>query len=557
MASINNDWVGYLDRSYDQIKASLLARVKVSNPELTDHSSSNPFIILIEMFAGIAEMLGYYLDNVGQETYLATAQRRSSIIRHTRALDYRVLARNPERVDLEIIWSFAVPSTFTLAAGLTIQSEDGVPYILLEDQQVLIGSTSSLIPITQVVTVDQSSYAVTDGSQNQKVSLGSTYVDSTAQVFISSIEYTEQKTFAHSSATDKHFIVEVEEDGNAYLVFGDGLRGYIPPTSINIHALFKTSSGPDGKVGAGKFDDSTLVLNSVLPGILDVQSANSLLGSSGGTYYEEAERIRKNAIAGIRTLDRMVTRKDHQDIIEAVPGIAKAGIDFDCGKSIDIYVVPDGGGIASGGLLALAQATADEKKMVTSFPVVKAAGETKLVIWATVTARKRKSLIETKEQVEDALVEFGEIDNQEINGAIRLSDLQALIDNQLNVDFVDLTSLYTLPYARPLAHNHVLVWTSETRIASVAVADWRLEYDGANIRILINGLFITSVVIGATYVAPDNSFTFVVNAGTYSPGDTWEFKVYPFLRNLQLEDFTIFRIFAADLSITVNPAPSV
>jgi hypothetical protein len=557
MALIDNDWVGYLDRSYDQIKASLLARVKLSNPELTDHSSSNIFVIIIEMFAGIAEMLGFYLDNVGQETYLATAQRRSSIIRHTRALDYRVLARNPERVDLQIIWSIPAPSTFTLAAGLTILSDEGIPYILLEDQQVLIGATSSLIPITQVVTVDQAAYAVTDGTLNQKISLGSTYADSTLQVFISLIEYTEQKTWAYSSATDKHLIVEVEEDGNAYMIFGDGLRGYIPPNALNIRAVFKTTLGPDGKVGAGKFDDTTLVLNSALPGLLVISSANSLLGSSGGTYYEDSERIRKNAIAGIRTLDRMVTRKDHQDIIESVPGVAKAGVDFDCGKSIDIYIVPDGGGIASGGLIAAAQTIADEKKMVTSFPVIKAAGETMLVIKATVTARKRKSLIETKDQVEAALVEFGEIDNQDINGAIRLSDLQALIDNQINVDFVDLTALYTLPYARPLAHVHVLVWTNETRVASVAIADWRLEYDGVNIRVLINGLFIANAPIGSAYVAPDNSFTFTVSAGTYSPGDTWEFKVYPFLKNLELEDFTIFRILIGDLSITVNPAPSI
>src|SRR5690606_27530689 len=126
---------------------------------------------------------------------------------------------------------------------------------------------------------------------------------------------------------------------------------------------------------------------------------------------------------------RMVTYSDHISIVEELPGVSRAEVDFCCGKTIDIYIAPTGGGIAQTSLLNSVQEIVEQKKMVATFPVVKAAGETEIILGATITARGRVDLVETKTQVEDALVEFGEIENQRINSEIRISDLISLIDN--------------------------------------------------------------------------------------------------------------------------------
>src|SRR5690606_37958420 len=115
---------------------------------------------------------------------------------------------------------------------------------------------------------------------------------------------------------------------------------------------------------------------------------------------------------------------------------------------------------------------------------------------------------------------------------VRLSDLQALIDNLPNVDFVELTSLYTKPYARAVVGVNALIWTNETRLASIAISKSRIEYDGVNFRIFRDGVFLGTLGLGAQFVASDNSFTFTINAGAYSAGDTWEFNTYPFLANI-------------------------
>jgi hypothetical protein len=554
MATIKNDWVGYLDRSYQQIKQSLLSRVTTSNPELTDHSESNIFVIIISMFAGIAEMLGYYIDNLAQESFLATAQRTSSVIKHVKALDYRIKARSPELVDLYITFDAPAPSNFTLSAGLYIDSISGIRFFSTTDVPVLAGATITIVPISQISTIINSSFGTTNGTKNQKFSLGTSYAHKTLQLTIGAQLYTEVDTFARSLSSDFHYIVDIAEDGTAYIMLGDGIKGVLPINGTNVAVQYKDTLGPSGKIGAGQFDSGSLTLNSALPGVLLVDSANTNSSSSGGALYEALESIRTNAINSIRTLNRAVTRQDHIDILEAVSGVAKAEVHFCCGKTIDLYIVPQGGGLASTELVTLAQETIDDSKMVATFPVVQAAGETNLFLRITVTAKKRKNIAETRDQVTQALLTFGAVENQEINGAIRLSDLQALIDNLANVDFVVIDAMFTYPYARPVDHTTVLDWVNETRSPSNSIMAWRLEYDGTQIRVFKDGIFQGNVAVGAEYVDIDNKFAFTVNASTYVLGQTWEFNTYPYLQNLQLTDYTIFKIREEDLTIIVNAA---
>ena len=54
---VKNKWVGYLDRTYQQIKSSVLSKLSIYLPEMTDHTESNPFIIEVDVWAGLTEHL--------------------------------------------------------------------------------------------------------------------------------------------------------------------------------------------------------------------------------------------------------------------------------------------------------------------------------------------------------------------------------------------------------------------------------------------------------------------------------------------------------------------
>jgi hypothetical protein len=509
------------------------------------------------MFAAIAEMLGYYIDNIAQESFLATALRTSSVIKHTRALDYRIKARNPESIDIVVDFEGTCSADSIIGAGTYIESTDGIPFVTTVDTLVEIGATTITLLFQQLTQVINSTYSVTDGTLNQAISLGITYVNKSLQLTIGGDAYDEVDTFAFSGPTDLHYIVEIYEDGNAYIILGNNINGIKPPIGQDVEATFFTTLGPEGRVAAGQFDKESLVLVGTVTGTTGIDSTLSLTNSSGGTLYEDIEQIRRNAPLATRSQGRMVNRQDHKDMMELVPGVAKAQVSFCCGKNINLYIAPAGGGVPSGSLLAQAQTVADATKMLTTFPLVRPAGETRLVLGANVVAKRRKSLATTSTNVKAALVEYGSIDNQEINGSIRLSDLQALIDNVPEVDYVDIVKLYTKPYARPVDHIHALNWVSTTNANSTVKVRWRVEYDGTNIRVFKDETFQVSLPLDDEYndVAA-SGVRFTISAAGYSPGDIWVFTTYPFLQNLSLDDFTLFTILEADLDIKVTAQPN-
>ena len=92
-----NNWVGYADRSYQQIKNKLLNwRLPQTAPELTDRSENNPFIVLVDMFSGLTEMINYAIDTSNKERFLETAQEFRSVVNLVKPLDYRIKSNLPE-----------------------------------------------------------------------------------------------------------------------------------------------------------------------------------------------------------------------------------------------------------------------------------------------------------------------------------------------------------------------------------------------------------------------------------------------------------------------------
>lgn len=555
---VENRWVSYIDKSYQQMKASILSRVTGSNPEMTDHSESNLFIILIDIFCGIGEIINLYLDKLARENFLITSERRSSIIRHALTFDYRIKARNPESVD--VIFKFMdedgnpknLEDDWIIPSLTTIQNEEGVPFRTEKDITLVKGEHLYTVPMSQFTLFEEVTLGVTNTAKNQKYNLGFDYVHNSITITVGTQNYTRVETFANSLPTSFHYVVDIDTDGIAKVRFGDGVKGIIPAAGNNVIATYKTTLGPDGKIKIGDLDNTS---NINIQGVEYTLNTNNPNNSSGGSLYESNEELKNNIPNSIRSLDRMVTYSDHISIVEELPGVARAEVDFCCGKTIDIYIAPTGGGIAQTSLLNSVQEIVEQKKMVATFPVVKAAGETDIILGATITARERVDLVETKTQVEDALVEFGEIENQRINSEIRISDLISLIDNLPNVDYVDLTKITTKPYARPIGHSKTLLWENrKVTTSAIKKVKWKVEYLNSSIRIFSNEVYLGQVGINETYVAPDNSISFKINDGAYDDGDRWEFIVYPYNQNIILDDFTVPSIKVENLEILVEPA---
>lgn len=82
--------IDYVTKDYAGFRQGMLNLIPLLLPNWTDRSENDFGVVLIEMFAYVADILSYYQDRVANEAYLSTATQRRSVIELLRLIDYRV-----------------------------------------------------------------------------------------------------------------------------------------------------------------------------------------------------------------------------------------------------------------------------------------------------------------------------------------------------------------------------------------------------------------------------------------------------------------------------------
>lgn len=571
--ALENKWVTYLDRSYKNIKTSILNRVKALVPEMTDLGETNLFVILVSIFSGLIEQVNYYIDNIAREMYITTARRYSSIIKLTRLIDYRVRAKVSAKVDIRItaMGTNGLPvnllNNYIIPTGTTFSDSSGIEFTTFRSVTIFANSSFAIVGARQSSLVTNNAIGNTISEQNQRFRLSDDYEHGTLQITISSETWELRETLAFSGPNDKHFIVDINEYKEAYVIFGDGVNGMIPVAGQIIYATYYETKGINGNIDANTIN--VLVSNLTLP-IQEPQvsyfSIINSVASSGGVNEEDLERIRRHAPLSLRTLDRAVTRRDYKDIAELIPGVGKAEIKVDnITKKVIVYVAPEGGGTATNELLQMVVDEFIVKGMIGPEVVAKASGETILRISLTVTAKFRRDPQETLTDIQAALVDRFGFNNSGINRNIRVSDIISLVDNLDKVDYLTLNSLTTKPYPRiltglnPLENSYRIQVTSK----STYVSKWRIiavssslanvyKTDQQGYEVKDGEMSIYPSDPGSTtYTSTDESLSISI-WGSFNLGDSWEFYTYPYNEDIVLQDYTIPNIDVNELSIVVN-----
>lgn len=561
--ALQNPWVGYISRSHLQIKNSVLQRLSEVVPEVTDHSESNILVIIISMFSGIAEMLNYYIDNMAREAFITTARRYSSVVKHTRLIDYRIKAMVPASVDIQIDFKdndnvlMGTPVQFLIPKGTKFFTENNTEFLSVNDITVPIGTKTILIPCQQKTFVDSALIGTTNGSDDQVFSLGTDYVNGSLILDVGNEPWDLVTTLGRSEPEDKHYIVDISIDKIAYIRFGDNINGKKPDAGKDLIGSYYKSQGALGNVDINTITQTDFNFDNIVG--LNVPNINIFnpLKATGGTNYEDIERIRRSAPLHLRTLERAVTRQDYIDIAMLAPGVDKATVHFECGKYVDIYISPNGGGIAQVPLLQTTKEYIEERKMITTFINVQPAGESYVALDINATAKFRMDGIQTKNDIINALTTAYGYEKSDVNRKIRKSDIIALIDNLYKVDFLTLNSIYLKPYMRPTNHTNQLLSSITVNNGSTAKIKWKVQFDGNFMRLFKGGQFISNLTLGQPYTDPMNIITLVVNPNNYQVGQEWLFTTYPFNDNIETDDFSVPVVRAEDITIIVNEQLSI
>lgn len=549
MGFLTNQWVRYIDRSYQQIKENTITNMQAKVPEITDHTEGNIFVKMVSIWAGISEMLGYYVDSTGREIFLDSARLYKNKVKIARSYDYRIRASSAATVNLQFTLNAAAPSNVTVPAGTICETAEGIKFKTLANLVITTGNTIGNVTAEQVELLTNVTVGNSNGQANQEFVLPDNVVDKSVVVRINSIAWESQETFAYSYATAQFFQCNVNELGQPIIRFGDGFLGEIPTNTLAIVTDYKVTRGEEGNVTTNTIVN--ILTPIVLPPTYTIAVTNPER-ASGGSGIETGTEITRNVPLASRTKYRAVTLQDYIDVTELVNGVAKAGVNFVCGKKVNIYVVPVGGGVASNALLSAVGVWLDERKMITTQLAIFTAGEVRILLEITLRVKPQYVQSEIVTNVTNNLTTFLSFLNQSIGGSVRISDIYAIIENTEGVDYSSITLVSHVPYAFPdQVTMPSLNWSREVKSGSVGEVSWTITMlSPTTFRLMRENVLVANYTVGSLVSLTELDFT--VNAGAYVANDKWSFKTYKYNDSLILNEPSLPVSLSGDITINAS-----
>lgn len=542
MSNITNPWLGTYQRSYQQIKSKLiegLSNIKDDNGKqlITDVSEGNILIIVISMFAAIAEVLHFYIDNSGRESFLPTARKYSSVLKHGKLVDYHARSAISATVDVTLVRPLTSSSkgkVISIPQGTEFKDNAGNTWLSAKNITWNTNVSTCKVPLIQHKYYEfENLYGtqIPKGDQIQ-ISLGTLddglYEEGTMAMEIGSETWVLVKTFAYSKPTDRHFMVQNTEEDIPVIIFGDGNFGMKPvPGSIITVVSCYITNGSDGNVSAGSITDVPPIISSA---VSDATISN-INAAGGGSNYEDFNMLKEHIPLSVRTLGVAVTKQDFIDYAMQVDGVSKAKMEYECGRKMTIYISPDNAAVASSELCNRVLNHLKKFVPLTTWLKVKSAGKAKIILEMDVTGKPSFKSDDIKDQVLQALYDKYSPDHSSIGGSVRISDIYALIDNLSMVDYLHITKFYIVPWPKTIVGSKDLEFSTYSLSKATGSTSYYIYFENATsytIRSLTGGFVKTSIPITSTTINDTkngNQFSLSFVDNQYDKGSKYQFTI--------------------------------
>lgn len=539
--SVSNPWLNPFQRSYGQIKAKLIENLKLQVPEITDFSEGNIFILLISLYAAIAEVLHYYIDNMARETFFTSARRYTSLMKHAKLVDYHIHAGIPSSVDLLISRSDNTPVTsdISIPLGTVFTDNRGYPWVSTKAIVWKSGTYGVNIPVEQKQQVQNVSLGTVPGSNSyvvlNNIDPGFFYVEGSMLLTVNDVTWQLVETFAYSGPNDRHFKIELDDNRVPCIIFGDGINGKIPDSGSILKGSYYITYGANGNAEPGSITSLPDVITSAISNAVGTNTYNA----TGGSDYETFEQMKFRVPLSIKNLGVAITKEDYEGIVRSTPGVDKAYINYICGKYLEVYITPTGGGVASSALIDSVLLRLTSKKVITTQIKVLPVNTADIYLTASVTGKKSYQATDIANQIKQALISAYGYSNAEIGRPVRLSDLYATMDNLSMVDYLSIDKLFIKPYPTKVGNTLTdlnITYFDVTHIS--ASTKYLITYNGNNQFNMIDTEGKLSkaidITLGTSISIKDdvnnNDFSLTIsnpNAGSYNSSNAWILEVIP------------------------------
>jgi len=431
----SRDWMAFREAMFEAIPSRI--------PEWTSRSPNDFGVVMVELFAYIADNLSFYADRIANEAFLRTAVRRRSVLDIAKMLNYQPTQGSAAQVELqfevsETLGEVAIPRLTRVSTRPDHDNMTDIVIFETDEELVLDGSSEGTRFGTVWATQGESYIRVdlgeqSDGTPGQIMALPyAPIVGDTVEVRIDEgggfAIWREVDNLLDVDGVDPAYSLDVDEEETTYIVFGDGINGKIPTKEAEIEASFRVGGGAVGNVA----ENTLTEMVDTVDGVLGVHNPAP---ATGGADPESTAEIRINAPRALASVNRAVNLKDHEVLALQVPGIARASAEQTGDHEVTLYVAPFGGGAASPDLKDRLQEHLDPRLIFGKSVVL--ADPTYVEIDVTVDLQVRPTYGQqrVKEAVEKAVSRQLDFERVDIHDTVTLSQFYRAFSDIGGVDY--------------------------------------------------------------------------------------------------------------------------
>ena len=325
--------INYTNRDFETIRASLVNRIRVAFPNSwRDFTESNIGMAWLELVSFAFDILSFQLDEMVRNQHLRTAVDREAVILICELVGYKLRGATSAAVVCVATLEEAQAVDVVVRAGTTIESSGGVTFEVLEDQQIFAGLTTADITLTEGETRQDAFVSTGAAFQEFKLTLAPV-IEGSISITVDGFAWSELESLVFAASAGNNYSRRYDVEDFAYVRFGDGTSGSIPPAGANILVSYRIGGGVRGNVGIGEISLATvsgLLEGSSPESFVNVNLTNEERGSGG----EDRETIESAKFWAPRTVSangRAVTPQDFDtlasrfsDPVYGAPAYAKA-----------------------------------------------------------------------------------------------------------------------------------------------------------------------------------------------------------------------------------------
>lgn len=287
-----------------------------------DFDSSN-MSVLLDGLAYNTYLNAFYLNMVGNEMFLDSAQLRDSVVSHAKELNYlpRSFTSSVAKINMVITSTDPTKRSVVIPKGTAFLTRVGSQsFTFSTAENIVLTSSTSVFTGTNIsiyegvyqnetYQVDYTNNILKFRINNNTVDISSVSVTVIEDNGASQLSYSRATSLFGHDSLSKIFFIQPSAGDTYEVVFGDGVIGRKPKNKSIVLIEYRTSNGelPNGAGSftiTGRIDDEALI------------SITTAVPALGGAVAETLESIKFNAPRAFTTQERAVTAEDYENLLK-------------------------------------------------------------------------------------------------------------------------------------------------------------------------------------------------------------------------------------------------